>query len=59
MPFGVAIKESSDIIGWKHRSSDRWIGYAKIGYIDSKNNTTGGNTNFRGPVGYVSCAYSL
>jgi hypothetical protein len=32
---------------------------AKIGYLDSVNDTTGGNTNFRGPLAYISIARAL
>ncbi len=58
-PYGADVKESMVSAGVKHKFSDRWIGHAKLGYIDNKNNWTGGNTNFRGPVGYVSVEYGL
>jgi hypothetical protein len=35
------------------------MGNAKLGYFDAKNDTTGGNTNFRGPLAYVSLDYAL
>jgi hypothetical protein len=58
-PFGAGARETSFSVGLKHKFSDKWIGNAKVGYIDSKNDTTGGNTNFRGPVGYLSVEYGL
>ena len=58
-PYGAGYEQSSVTLGVKHRFSDRWIGHAKAGYIDSKNDTTGGNTNFRGPLAYVSFEHSL
>ncbi len=57
--YGASYKESTVTLGLKQKFTDRWLGEAKVGYFDSKNETTGGRTNFRGPVGYVSVAYSL
>ena len=59
MPYGAGAKESVATISVKHKFSDRCLGNAKIGYFDSKNDTTGGNTNFRGPLAYVSLEYAL
>jgi hypothetical protein len=59
MPFGAGAKEISVSAGLKHKFSDRCIGNVKIGYYDSKNDTTGGNTNFKGPMAYVSLDYAL
>jgi hypothetical protein len=59
LPYGVAAEEVSVSVGVKHKFSDRLIGHAKVGYFDSKNDTTGGNTNFHGPQGYVSLDYAL
>jgi hypothetical protein len=58
-PYGAGYTEHSVTIGVKHRLSPKWIGTAKLGYIDSKNATTGGNTNFRGPIGYLSIERAL
>lgn len=57
--FGAGVKEYTVTLGVKHKFSDRIIGNAKLGYIDSKNDTTGGNTNFKGPLVYVSLDYAL
>lgn len=59
MPYGAGAEESVVSIGLKHKFSQRCVGDAKVGYIDSKNDTTGGNTNFHGPMGYVSLTLAL
>lgn len=58
-PYGAAVKEYTVTLALKHKFSDRIIANAKIGYYDSKNDTTGGFTNFKGPLAYVSLAYAL
>ena len=59
LPYGVVAKDVSVTVGVKHKFSDRMIGNLKVGYLDSVNDTTGGNTNFRGPLGYISLEYAL
>ncbi len=59
LPLGTAIDEYTVTAGLKFKLSERLIGTAKVGYIDSKSDDTGGKTNFRGPVGYVSLTYAL
>jgi hypothetical protein len=58
-PYGAGYKEYSVSVGVKHRFSNRWIGSAKIGYVESRNDTTGGNTNFRGPLAYLAVEHGL
>lgn len=58
-PYGVAIKETSVTVGVKHKMSKDWLAHAKLGYFESKNDTTGGNTNFRGPVAYLAFEHGL
>lgn len=58
-PYGASALETMVSAGLKHKFNDKWIGHAKVGYIDNKNDTTGGRTNFRGPLGYVSVEYGL
>ena len=58
-PYGAGAKESIVTIGLKHKFSARMMGNAKVGYCDSKNDTTGGNTNFRGPLAYVALEFAL
>ena len=55
----VAVKEYTVTAGVKHKFTDRIMGNAKLGYINSRNETTGGNTNFKGPLVYVSLEYAL
>ena len=59
VPYGVNVRDVSGTVGLKHKFTDRMIGEAKVGYFDSKNDTTGGFTSYHGPVGYVSVAYAL
>ncbi|MBI5691895.1 MAG: hypothetical protein HZC55_17580 [Verrucomicrobia bacterium] len=58
-PYGSDLKEYMVTAGLKHKFSDKWIGHAKLGYLDNKNTATGGRTSFRGPLGYVSIEYGL
>ena len=59
MPYGASAEESVVSVGVKHKFSDKCLGEAKVGYIDSKNPTTGGNTNFHGPMAYVSMTFAM
>lgn len=34
----------------QHPFSNRWIGHAKLGYLDNDNIATGGRTSFRAPL---------
>jgi hypothetical protein len=58
-PYGAAARESLITLGVKHKISDRMVLNAKVGYADSKNDTTGGFTNFRGPLAYLSLDTAL
>lgn len=57
--YGAGVTEYTVTAGLKHKFTDRIMGNAKLGYIDSKNDTTGGHTNFKGPLAYVSLEYAL
>lgn len=59
MPYGAGAEEIFTSVGLKHKFNDRCIGEAKVGYYDAKNDTTGGNTDFHGPMAYVSCTFAL
>ena len=59
MPYGYAGKDYSITAGVKHKFNDRMVGSAKVGYYHSTCDTTGGLTNFKGPVGYLSLDYKL
>ena len=43
----------------KRKFTDRWIGSAKLGYFESRNDTSGGNTNFHGPLAYLAIERAL
>ena len=58
-PFGAGCRDYAVHAGLKHKFSPKMLGHAKVGYVDSRNDTTGGNTNFRGPVGYLAIEYGL
>lgn len=58
-PYGVNESEFTVSVGLIHKVSDRFIASAKVGYFEHKNDTTGGNTDFRGPLAYVSVTYGL
>lgn len=58
-PYGAGGRDYALFAGLKHKFSDRLIGHAKVGYADSRNDTTGGNTNFRGPLAYLAVEYGL
>ncbi len=57
--YGAGVKEYTVALSLKHKFSDRLIGSLKVGYFDSKNDTTGGFTNFRGPMGYITIDHAL
>jgi hypothetical protein len=57
--YGAGVKEYTVTAGIKRRLTDKMILNAKVGYFNSRSDTTGGNTNFKGPVGYVSLDYAL
>lgn len=58
-PYGAGYEEYTATVGAKHKFSDRWLGSGKVGYFSSHNDTTGGKTNFHGPLAYVSVDYKL
>lgn len=58
-PFGSSYKEQSVTAGLKHKFSDRLLSEGKVGYLDRTDPTTGGFTNYHGPLVYVALTYSL
>ncbi len=58
-PYGASFHEDQVTAGLKHRFSDRLIGEAKVGYLRMSDPTTGGFTNYHGPLAYVAFTYSL
>jgi len=59
MPYGADAEEYVASVGLKLRLDNRRILHVKVGYAESLNGTTGGFTNFHGPLGYVSLDYAL
>jgi hypothetical protein len=59
LPYGVDVEDFTATVGVKYKVSEKTILRAKVGYFDSKNNTTGGRTNYHGPVGYLSVEHAL
>ena len=58
-PYGAGYKDYSFSVGLKHKFSDKWVGSAKLGYIESRSDMTGGNSNFRGPLAYIAIEHGL
>lgn len=59
MPYGAGYSEDSVTVAIKHQLRDRLRLTAKLGYVSSENETTGGNTDFDGPVAYLSFEQAL
>jgi len=57
--YGASFLEQSVTVGLKHKFSDRLMGEGKAGYLRRTDGTTGGFTNYRGPLAYLSLTYSL
>ena len=58
-PYGASFQQDSVTAGLKHKFSDRLIGEAKVGYLRLNDPTTGGFTNYHGPLAYIALTYSL
>ena len=59
IPYGAGFLMESVTVGLKHKFSNRLMGDAKVGYLKSTDSTTGGFTNYKGPLAYLSLSYSL
>jgi hypothetical protein len=59
MPYGVSAHDYMATVGIKHQINDKLVITAKIGYANSNNDTTGGLTNYKGPLAYVSIEHAL
>ena len=58
-PYGSSFREDSITAGLKHKFGDRLMAEGKLGYLERKDPTTGGFTNYRGPLAYLAFTYSL
>jgi hypothetical protein len=59
MPYGVSAHDYMATVGIKHQFNDQLVINAKIGYAYSNNDTTGGMTNYRGPLAFISIEHAL
>ncbi|MFT3783199.1 MAG: hypothetical protein QM790_14415 [Nibricoccus sp.] len=59
VPYGAGTSESTFTVGAKRKLSDSMILEGKIGYLSSKNDTTGGFTNYNAVVAYISVQQSF
>jgi hypothetical protein len=57
--YGAGVKEYTYALALKHRFNEKLVGQFKVGYFNSENQTTGGNTNFKGPMAYISFDHAL
>ena len=58
-PYGASGRDYTITVGLKHKFTDKMVGSAKVGYLESKNETVGGNADFRGPVGYLALEHQF
>ena len=58
-PYGSSFEEQSITAGLKHKFADRLMAEGKIGYLRRTDPTTGGFTNYHGPLAYLAFTYSL
>ena len=54
LPYGASEKNYTVTVGLKRKLTDKLIAEAKVGYMSSRNDTTGGNTNYTARIAYVS-----
>lgn len=59
LPYGMSVRDYTVTAGVKRKFGPQTVGCAKIGYLESTNTTTGGNTNYRGPLAYVSLEHAF
>jgi len=58
-PYGAGFEEQSVTAGVKYKLSKEWIIEGKAGYLHRLDATTGGFTNYNGPLAYIGVTYSL
>ena len=59
LPYGVVAKDYSVTVGVKHKFDARLVGNIKVGYFHSDNQTTGGFTNYKGPLVCVTLEHAF
>jgi hypothetical protein len=58
-PYGAGFLEESATAGLKHVFNSRFQGEVKAGYLRRTDATTGGFTNYKGPLFYASVTCAL
>lgn len=58
-PYGAGFLDECATAGLKHKFTARLLGEFKAGYLRRTDDTTGGFTNYHGPLVYASLTYSL
>lgn len=58
-PYGASFDIETVTAGFKHKFTNRLMGEAKVGYMKGTSDTTGGFTNYNGPLAYLSLTYAL
>jgi hypothetical protein len=58
-PYGADFEEQCVTAGVKYKFSKDLFAEAKVGYLRRTDATTGGFTNYKGPLAYVGLTYSL
>lgn len=58
-PTGADGEETTITVGLKYKLAAKTVLTTKVGYIDSKNNLSGGFTDFRGPLAYVAIEHAF
>lgn len=53
-PYGASEKNYTVTVGLKRKITDTLVAEAKLGYMNSKNDTTAGRTNYTARIAYVS-----
>ncbi len=59
LAYGMSVKDDIVTVALKHKFADHLVGTLKLGYFNSNSDTTGGRTNYRGPLAVVSLEYAL
>ena len=59
VPYGAGAKEYRFTVGVKHKVTEKLIASAKIGYLVSRNDTTGDFTDYNAVVAYVALDHAF
>jgi len=54
VPYGAGASDYAVTVGLKRKLTDRLLAEVKVGYLSSKNDATGGRTDYTARVAYVS-----